>query len=117
MTEGHPAGQGPAGYGKGDVTACQQAARITDVRPMTGMDEREGCRTGRGVRKMIRSRTGPYWKTDGGKRRERDMKTSSQGWCCLREGGRKAGDQRDGTDTWILGGMGLSDDMGTPCVT
>lgn len=26
-------------------------------------------------------------------------------------------DQRDGTDTWILGGMGLSDDMGTPCVT
>lgn len=51
------------------------------------------------------------------KRRERDMETSSQGWCRLREGGRKAGDQRDGTDTWILGGMGLSDDMGTPCVT
>ena len=45
MTEGQPAGQGPAGYGNGDVTAWQQAARITDVRPMTGMDEREGCRT------------------------------------------------------------------------
>ncbi len=43
--------------------------------------------------------------------------TSSQGWHCLREGGRKAGGQRDGTDTWLLGGRGLSDDMGTPCVT
>ena len=62
--------------------------------------------------------------TDGavlGDRRQEDEgtghETSSQGWHCLREGGRKAGDQRDGTDTWILGGMGLSDDMGTPCVT
>lgn len=62
--------------------------------------------------------------TDGavlGDRRQEDEgtghETSSQGWHCLREGGRKAGDQRDGTDTWILGGMGLSDDMETPCVT
>lgn len=43
VAESHPAGQGPAEDGK-DVTACQQAVRITDVRPMTGMDEREGCR-------------------------------------------------------------------------